>query len=68
MAIHTTESVVPDPSAFESEMGVEKLKRHKSPDMDQIPAELIKAQGRTIRSEIHKRINFIRNKENSPEG
>ena len=30
-------------------MAIEKLKRHKSPDTDQIQAELIKAGGRTIR-------------------
>jgi len=31
-----------------------KLKTHKSPGIDQIPVELIKAGGRTIRSEIHR--------------
>ena len=40
-------------SAFEFQMAVEKLKGHKSPGTDQIPAELIKAGGRTIRYEIH---------------
>ena len=30
-----------------------------SPGLDQIPAELIKAGGRTIRHEIHKLINSI---------
>jgi hypothetical protein len=40
-------------------MAIEKLKRHKSPGIDQIPAELIKAGDRTIRSKIHKLINFI---------
>jgi len=44
-------------------MALEKLKRHKSPGIDQIPAESIKAAGRTIRSEIHKLINSIWNKE-----
>jgi hypothetical protein len=34
---------VPEPSAFEFEMAIEKLKRHEAPDIDQIPAELIKA-------------------------
>jgi len=34
-------------------MAIDKLKGHKSPGMDQIPAELIKAGGRTIRSEIN---------------
>jgi len=31
----------------------EKLKRHKSPGKDQMPAGLIKAGGRTINSQIH---------------
>jgi len=44
-------------------MAIEKLKRHKSPGINQIPAELIKAEGRTLRSEIHKLINSIWNKE-----
>jgi hypothetical protein len=48
-------------------MAIEKLKRHKSPGIDQIPAELIKARGRTIRSEIHKLINSVWNKEELPE-
>jgi hypothetical protein len=34
---------VPEPSAFEVEMAIEKLKRHKSPGIDKIPAEFIKA-------------------------
>ena len=61
--IHTTEPQAPEPSAFDVEMALEKLKRHKSPGIDQIPAESIKAAGRTIRSEIHKLINSIWNKE-----
>jgi len=40
-------------SAFEIEMAIEKLKRHKSPGFDQIPAELIKAGGGTIHYVIH---------------
>jgi len=44
-------------------MTIEKLKRHKSPGVDQIPAELIKAGGRIFRSEIHKHINCTWNKE-----
>jgi len=35
-------------------MAIEELKRHKLPGIDQIPTELIKVWGRTIRSEIHK--------------
>jgi hypothetical protein len=33
-------------------MATEKLKRHKSPGIDQIPAEMIIARGRRIRYEI----------------
>ena len=43
--IHTAEPLMPEPSAFEVEMAIGKLRRHKSPDIDQIPAELIKAGG-----------------------
>ena len=48
-------------------MAIEKLKSHKSPVIDQIPAELIKAGGRTIRFAIHKLIISIWNKEELPE-
>jgi hypothetical protein len=57
--IHTAEPLVPEPSAFEVEMACEKLKSHKSPGIDQIPTELIKAGGRIIRYEIHKLIISI---------
>jgi hypothetical protein len=46
-------------SAIESELAIEKLKSHKSPGIDKIPAERIKAGGRTIRSEIHTFIIYI---------
>jgi hypothetical protein len=48
-------------------MATEKLKIHKSPGVDQIPAYLIKAASRKIRFEIHKPINSIWNKEELPE-
>ena len=38
--IHTAEPLVSEPSAFQVEMATEKLKSHKSPGIDQIPAEL----------------------------
>ena len=44
-------------------MAIEKLKNRISPGIDQIPAELIKAGGRTIRCAIHKLIISIWNKE-----
>jgi len=43
--IHTAEPLVPEPSAFEIELAIEKLKSHKLPGIEQIPAELIKAGG-----------------------
>jgi len=54
--IHTAEPLVPDPSTFEVELAIGKLKSHKSTGIHQIPAELIKAGGRTIHNEIHKLI------------
>ena len=39
--MHTAEPLVPQPRASEVEMATEKLKRHKSPDTDQIPTGLI---------------------------
>ena len=49
-------------------MTIEKLKRHKSPGIKPIPTDLIKAEGRTNRSEIHNLFISIWNKEEFPEG
>jgi hypothetical protein len=65
--VRTAEPLVPKPSAFEVELAIEKLKSHKSPGIDQIPAEFIKARGRTVESEIHKHTISIWNKEELPE-
>ena len=65
--IHTTEPAVSDSIVVEFEVAIEKLKRHKSPGIDQIPAELIKAGGKTIRPAIHKLTKSISNKEELPE-
>jgi hypothetical protein len=59
--IPTAEPLVAEPSAFEFKMAIENLKRHRSSSTDQIPAELINVEGRTISSEIHKLINSICN-------
>jgi len=64
--IHTAEPLVPEPSASEFELANEKLKSHKSPGIDQIPAERIKAGGRTIYLEIHKPTISIWKKEKLP--
>ena len=65
--IHTTDPLVLEKGAFEVELTIEKLKSHKSPSIDQIPAELIKAGGRTIYYEIYKLIISIWNEEELPE-
>jgi hypothetical protein len=65
--IRIAEPLVPEPSEFEVEMAIEKLKRQKSPSIDKNPAELIKTGGRKIRSEIRKLIISVWNKEELPE-
>jgi len=65
--IHTTEPLVSELSAFEVELAIEELKSHKLPDIDQIPAELIKVGGRTLQYEVHKLITSIWKKEEFPE-
>ena len=50
---------MPELSDFEFEMGTEKLKSHKSPGIDQIPEETVKARVKTIHSEIHELIFFF---------
>jgi hypothetical protein len=65
--IRTTEPLLPEPSAFEDELAFEKLKSHKSSDINQILVKLIKAGGGTISSEIHKLSNSLWNKEELPE-
>ena len=64
--IHTAEPLVPKPSVLKVELAIEKLKSHKSPGIDQIPAELIKAGRSTIRGAIYKLIIAIWNKEERP--
>ena len=62
--IHTTEPLVLEPSVSEFQLAIDKLKSHKSPGIDQIPTELIKAGGRTICLEL---ITSIWKKEKLPE-
>ena len=64
---YTAEPLLLEPSAFEVYLAIEKLKSHKTPGIDQIPVELIKEGGRTIRYQIHKLIFSFWNKEELPE-
>jgi hypothetical protein len=65
--VHTAEPSVPNPSSFVVEIATTNLKRYKLLGSDQIPAELIQAGGETMRSQIHKLINSISNKEELPD-
>jgi hypothetical protein len=59
MDIHMAEPLVPDPSTVKVEIAVGKLKSYKPPGTDQIPAKLIKAEGKTLCSETHKLIYCV---------
>jgi hypothetical protein len=59
MDIHTAEPLVPEPSLVKVEITIGKLKSYKSQGSDNIPAELIKAGGETLYSEIHRLICCI---------
>jgi len=63
----TAKPLLPEPSLVKVEIALGKLKRYKSPGTDHIPAELIKAGGETLCSEIHKLICCIWNKEELPQ-
>jgi hypothetical protein len=67
MDIHTAEPLIPEPSLVEVEIAIGKLKSYKSLGTDQIPAELIKAGGETLHSEINRIICSIWNKEELPQ-
>jgi len=41
--VHTAEPLVPEPSALEFEIAIEKLKRNTLPGNDKTPGELFKA-------------------------
>jgi hypothetical protein len=41
--VHTAEPLLPEPSVCKVKIVTEKLKKHKSPGIDQITAEMIKA-------------------------
>jgi hypothetical protein len=59
--MHATGPPVPETSYFGVQIAIEKLKRYKSPGINQIPAELNQAEGNALCSEVHKCINCTRN-------
>jgi hypothetical protein len=64
--VQTAEPFVPEPSSSEAEFAIGRMKRYKSPGVEQIPAELIQAGEEILLSEIHKLIKLIWNKEELP--
>jgi hypothetical protein len=65
--IQTAVPLVPEPSLVEMEIAIGELKSFKCPGTDQIPAELIKAGGETLCSEIHRLICSLWNEEELPQ-
>jgi hypothetical protein len=52
--MRTPEPLVPECGPFVVEIDIGKLKRYKSPSIDQIMAEIIQAGGNTLCSDIHR--------------
>jgi hypothetical protein len=65
--IHTAEPLVNELGAFEVGMVIKKIESQKSQVTAPITAELIKAGGTTICSEIRKFINSVWNKKKMSE-
>lgn len=65
--MHAAETLVPQTQASEPEMANEKPNRHKSQSMNQIPEKFIKAEVRTIHSEIQTLTISIWNKDKLPQ-
>jgi hypothetical protein len=56
--VHTAEPFVPQPIASQFEVAVGKLRKHKSPGFDQIPAEIVPAGGELIKFIVNKEFPY----------
>jgi prefoldin subunit 5 len=65
--VYTAEPLVLGPSRLKVEIAIAKLKKYKSQGSDQNPAELIQGGGELLLSVIHKLINSVCHKEESPD-
>jgi hypothetical protein len=57
--MHTAKPFVPEFRASEVEDAIGKLKSSTSPGVDQIPAQQIQKEEKTLLSEIHKLFKYI---------
>jgi hypothetical protein len=67
MDVHAAEPLVSERSLVEVEIAIRKYRIYKSLGTDQIPVELIKAEGETLCSEVHTLILSVWNKEELPQ-
>jgi hypothetical protein len=51
--VHTAEPLVPNPSPFEVEIAIVKVKKYISAGSYEIQAKMIEARGETLWSEFH---------------
>jgi hypothetical protein len=66
LEIHTAEQLIPEPSVTEIEIAIKKLKSVKSPGIDDIPAELLKAGGTALINKLLKLICAVWKEEKHP--
>ena len=57
--IQTAEPLISEPTLLEVEIAIEKLKKYKSPGIDQIPADLIQDGGNPLLTENYKLVLAI---------
>ena len=65
--IQTAKPLIPEPTLLEVEVTIKKLKKYKSPGIDQILAELIQDGGNLLLTEIYKLVLAIWKKKILPE-
>jgi hypothetical protein len=61
--MHTAEPLIHEYSFYEIETAAELLVSYKFTGIDHIPGEMVQARGNTLRSDLHRLINFLCNKE-----
>jgi hypothetical protein len=57
--MHTAEPLLLEPSCIEVEIPFRKQETNQPPSTNQLPVELMKAAGNTLRSDINELINSV---------